>query len=311
MKHRYLLSLILSFFLLSCCTAQPDVAEKDFKICFPSLSVVTDSSSTKKNGDCAVLFSPDGKVMVIDCGYYADKETFLSFLKSMGVEKIDYLVITHPHGDHIGGLYALAPVGGSSLAMPITRVYRSYLDIPTDTMTNLKARINEYAIPETLLKTGDTFMFGSSIKVTVLAPDEDITDTVNTKKAVAGSYTDMIVNNASLCLRLTYGETSVLFCGDLYKDGEDALITKYGSTLKSTMAKANHHGFTGTKTWFTNTQNWVDTISPSLTVTTGNYRPSPSIVTRYQNSGSTVLRTVDGTITVKMDRKGGYETTQE
>ena len=184
---------------------------------------VTDSSTFAVHfvdvgqADCA-LVACDGQYMLIDGGNAEDSDLVYAYLKEQGVKHLDYLVASHLHEDHIGGLSAApyAATVGTALAPETdgtTKVFKNLVKA-------LATRDVELTIPE----AGSEFLLGSA-RVRVLGPVKEYSDT----------------NNTSLVLAVDYGQTTFLFTGDMEHDAEIDLVES-GADLSATVLKVGHHG---------------------------------------------------------------------
>ena len=184
---------------------------------------VTDSSTFAVHfvdvgqADCA-LVACDGQYMLIDGGNAEDSDLVYAYLKEQGVKHLDYLVASHLHEDHIGGLSAApyAATVGTALAPETdgtTKVFKNLVKA-------LATRDVELTIPE----AGSEFLLGSA-RVRVLGPVKEYSDT----------------NNTSLVLAVDYGQTTFLFTGDMEHDAEIDLVES-GVDLSATVLKVGHHG---------------------------------------------------------------------
>ncbi len=166
----------------------------------------------------AALVICDGKTMLIDGGNAADSNVIYSYLKNQGVKHLDYIVASHAHEDHIGGLPGALNYATVGKALcPVT-------DYDSSAFRNFVKYLGNRGADITVPKTGDSFKLGEA-ECTVLA--------VNT--------TDNEPNNTSIVLRIVYGETSFLFTGDAEREVELALAS-WGFELESTVLKVGHHG---------------------------------------------------------------------
>ena len=164
----------------------------------------------------AALVECDGQYMLIDGGNKADSSKIYSVLKSAKVPKLDILVATHAHEDHVGGLAgALNYTKADLILSPVTdydseafRDFRKYADLSGGI---------------TIPKAGDTYELGSAT-VTILGLN-----------LAQGS------NNTSIVLRIDHGANSFLFMGDAERDAELAL-TESGAKLSADVLKVGHHG---------------------------------------------------------------------
>ena len=168
----------------------------------------------------SILIESEGHYMLIDAGDVDDKDTIVIYLKEQKVEKLDYLILTHPHADHIGA--ASEVVNTFSIGKIImspktnnTKVFETLLD--TIAKKNLKI---------TKPVVGDSYTIGNA-KFTIFAPNS----------MDYGSN----LNNYSIGLRLVNGDNSFLFIGDSETEAiADILASR--QTLDSDVLLCGHHG---------------------------------------------------------------------
>ena len=179
----------------------------------------------------AILIQTQEQTVLIDTSDVDERDKLRAQLAKAGVKKIDKVILTHPHADHIGGMEVL--LDGSyeigsiyDNGMPSTsKLYLSY-------MKKAKAR----GIPHHALKAGDVLDFGGGAQFKVLSPEESLVQ----KGQQKGYKHDP--NNESVVGRLTFGQFAMLFTGDAEKEAEASIAARYGSELKSQVLKAPHHG---------------------------------------------------------------------
>lgn len=179
----------------------------------------------------AILIQTREQTVLIDTSDVDERDKLRAQLAKAGVKKIDKVILTHPHADHIGGMEVL--LDGSyeigsiyDNGMPSTsKLYLSY-------MKKAKAR----GIPHHALKAGDVLDFGGGAQFKVLSPEESLVQ----KGQQKGYKHDP--NNESVVGRLTFGQFAMLFTGDAEKEAEASIAARYGSELKSQVLKAPHHG---------------------------------------------------------------------
>ncbi|NLV85887.1 MAG: MBL fold metallo-hydrolase [Clostridiales bacterium] len=160
----------------------------------------------------------DGKAMLIDGGNVADSSLIYSYLKSHGITKLQYVVATHAHEDHVGGLSgALNYATAEKVLSPVTE-YNS------NAFKNFAANVAKQGKTIDIPKTGDSFRLGSAL-VTVLAPMKEYDE----------------VNNSSIVLRLVHGKNSFLFMGDAQRESETDILDS-NQVVKSDVLKVGHHG---------------------------------------------------------------------
>jgi competence protein ComEC len=219
-------------------------------------------------GDSCLIQIPDGTLILIDGGK-ADSG-LLNLLKQRGVNCIDLVILSHYHDDHYGGLL--------------------------DVMRNIPT-IRRLIIPET--KSLDRDLFDTQYKRLPKKPKR--VETICGRKRIALSTlcqidfysptceTDKLdpesENNRSIVLRFQYGDTTVLFPGDIEEPVEDPLVKEFGDDLASTILKLPHHG---SKT--STTPNFLATVNPTEVIISSGLlkifnHPSPSTLLKLQNLG--------------------------
>ena len=166
----------------------------------------------------AALVICDGKTMLIDGGNKEDSNLIYSYLTKRGISYLDYVVCTHAHEDHVGGLAGALTAADAGVVMAPVTQYDSKAF--SDFVQKAADRGKTLTVP----KAGDVFSLGSSV-VTILGPVKEYEDP----------------NNTSIVLRIVYGETSFLFTGDMETVAETDLIES-GAYLRSTLLKVGHHG---------------------------------------------------------------------
>lgn len=165
----------------------------------------------------AALVVCDGKTMLIDGGNSADSNLIYSFLQKKGVSHLDYIIATHAHEDHVGGL------SGALNYATVGTVYCPVKSYSSNAFNNFAKNVEKQGKSITVPSRGAQFSLGGA-SCTVLA--------VNTSSDP---------NNTSIVLRIVYGSTSFLFTGDAEREVEQAMINR-GVPLKSTVLKVGHHG---------------------------------------------------------------------
>ena len=232
-------------------------------------------------GDCIVI-EDNGKTAVIDTGEYAEVRRVLDFLEKRGIDKIDYLIATHPHTDHIGSMQTL--VNDYSVEEVIFTYVPSELTPTNATYINLLKTIDKTNTPVTVPAVGDTITLGKGCFEVFFA----------------GGGSDL--NNCSLVLKYTVGKRSFLFMGDTEFEVEDALSDSFGKRLSCDVLKAGHHG-----TKYATGNNLLAAAKPEYVVITcgidNEYGyPKEQVLERIKNAGGETLRTdLDGTITFTTD----------
>ena len=168
-------------------------------------------------GDCSLVLC-DGHAMLIDGGEASESSKVYAYLKSHGIEHLDYMVATHAHSDHIGGL------SGALNYATVDTAFCPVTEYDSKTFSSMVKYLGNQGLSITVPSAGDDFMLGSAY-VQILGPQK--------------SYGDP--NDTSIVLKVTYGDTSFLFTGDAERTAE-ADILAAGYDLSSTVLKVGHHG---------------------------------------------------------------------
>jgi beta-lactamase superfamily II metal-dependent hydrolase len=235
-------------------------------------------------GDSILIRSPNGTTMLIDGGNSNRdaSDVIIPKLREWGADRLNVMVATHPDADHIGGLPAvLENFSVETVALTgqvhTTQVYERFL---TD--------IRNLNIDAIRVRTGTAIPFDAAVQLEVLGPDDSL--------VVEGDN-----NNASIVIKLTYGQVSFLFTGDAEAD-EEASILASGADVRSTILKAGHHGSRSSTG-----QAFLAAVDPQLAIISagdGNRygHPHQEVLDRLNAAGVQIYRTdQSGTITITTD----------
>ncbi len=254
------------------------------------------TAAGKKSGDSTILTSPDGKVMLIDAGCDDCGDQVIAALQALGITRIDYLVESHPHADHIGGFLAVMK------AFEVGQVITSYRVYPDSRVNAIMEEIDRQGLGYTQMAAGEAFAFGEDVMVDVLWPEKDVLPVYDFSENSVP-----YVNNHSLVLKFTYGESTLLFCGDLYIGAEWDIVQWYGDGLNCDVLKANHHGDRTS-----NSKPFRDAVSPQITVITADTMEDMRIYQQYQKAGSLIFHTrYHGAVKISTQGDGAYQTLTE
>lgn len=233
--------------------------------------------------DCALILCGDESIL-IDAGEVDSYTAIDAYLKSQNVQKLDYLILTHAHADHIGSADEIIrnyPISNvimpkySEAHMPTSKVYEDLLYALSESGAKVIAAKpgNDYAL--------------SGCSFTVYAPNQD--------------YKEM--NDSSVVVRVTYGENHFLFQGDAEKASETDIL-EAGFPVQADVIKLGHHG---SKT--SSTEKYLRAVSPQLAIIScgenNSYKlPSESTLQRLSALGIDYRRTDrNGNIVVTSDGK--------
>ena len=235
-------------------------------------------------GDCTVLIS-DGEAMLIDAGEKDAAAEVVDYLESLGVKSIKYVVGTHPHSDHIGGLATIIEnFEVENIVMPrvpdkltpTTQTYEQLLETISTKGLKIHAAKDEY------VAVGDC-------RVDFFAP--------------MGEYSDL--NDYSVCVKITHGENSFLITGDTEEKAEENLVKRAKNSLDAKVLKLGHHG-SSTASSVT----LLDAVNPRYAVVScgsGNKygHPHEETLERVGKYADHILRTdISGTIVFESDGEG-------
>ncbi|MGM9591979.1 MAG: ComEC/Rec2 family competence protein [Oscillospiraceae bacterium] len=220
----------------------------------------------------------NGEYMLIDAGEPDASDAVLEYLDRHGIDKLDYLVCTHSHSDHCGGLDAVVErlEVGTVFTSPYAGDSPSY-EIFTDAVYDAGL---ELTVPE----LGESYRLGEA-SFSFIGPLEDYDNT----------------NDDSLVLRLEYGDTSFLFTGDMTAKAEKDLI-KDGASLRCDVLKVGHHGSSGSSCYqfLYEAQPGIGVISCEKGNSYGH--PHEETLSRLDDAEVTVYRTdLEGSIVIFSD----------
>lgn len=222
-------------------------------------------------GDCSLIISDDAETVLIDCGEYSESSKVLSYLKKLGIKKLDFVIATHPHSDHIGGMSEIisSDIEIGRFIMP--KIPDEYIPTTYSYEKMLEA-LSEKGCEVAALKD-ETVMLGSG-ELRLICPEYD-GDNLNNYSAVA---------------RFSFGNNSFIFSGDLEEACEKKIAESYLG-LKSDVYKVGHHG-----SYTSSCPEWLRAICPDYCViecgADNSYgHPNDSTVSRLAGYADVILRT--------------------
>lgn len=189
-------------------------------------------------GQSQLIIGSTGRVMLIDAGDNNKEKLMVEYLKKEKIEKIDILIGTHPHADHIGGLDAV--INNFDIGM----IYMPKFQSNTKTFEDVLLAIQNKGLKVSTAKAGLTLDIEEDTIVKMIAPVNDYSD----------------ANEMSAVVHLTFGDTSFLFTGDAEGKSEADMINS-GENLKADVLLIGHHG-SSTST----TKAFLDKVNPSYAV---------------------------------------------
>ena len=235
-------------------------------------------------GDSILVKGPTGIQMLVDGG--KDRSVIRALPKVMGPldRTIDLMVATHPDADHIGGLPDVLA------RYQVAHALTSGREADSSFVDRLEAAsADERGMTREVARRGMRIHLGGGAYADVLHPEDNVAKLPDT-------------NDASVVMRLVYGDTEFMLTGDAPSWVEDRLVKEYGNELRSDVLKAGHHGSkTSTDALF------LESVDPETVVISAGKdntygHPNADVLERIRGSGAAVVSTIeDGTITFVSD----------
>ena len=242
-------------------------------------------------GDCALLITPHGRAAMFDTGgiresnFDIGSRVDLPYLKHFGIRQLDYIFLTHAHEDHSAG------AGSILKRMDVGKVFIGHEPVE-DYLRVLNLSKSDPLVNKLIVATEGTVVNLDGVKIEIIyAPNVS---------------TNSTGNEVSNVYRVSYGNASFLFTGDLVKEQESVLLSKTSRAKKvqSTVLKVGHHG---SKT--SSSEEFIDAVNAKFAVFCvglGNSfgHPKSEVVEAFEKSGAKILRTdLDGSIVFRTDGK--------
>lgn len=228
-------------------------------------------------GDSIFIELPNNETMLIDAAESYQSENIINYLKNLNYQKIDYVIGTHPHTDHIGGLKDIINT------FEIGKIYMPKVVSTTKTYESLLMAIKDKNLKINTAKAGTSIIDTDALKINILAPNNS-------------TYTEL--NNYSAVTKITYGTTKFLFMGDAEKLSENEIK----EDVTADVIKIGHHG--------SNTSSSIDFIKKvnakygiiSVGLNNKYNLPKEETITNWENSGTKIyLTSTNGTIRASSD----------
>ncbi|MFO7171692.1 MAG: ComEC/Rec2 family competence protein [Bacillota bacterium] len=235
-------------------------------------------------GDAVLVRFPGGRTMLVDGGgagveagvpFDAGRQRVVPFLRRQGIRRLDWVVVTHPDQDHVGGLPAVAA------AVPVGEIWVSAGAGTGSGQAALLAVAESRKIPVRAVAAGERLEPAPGVRVEVLNPPP---------AGPAGGREGLISRNeASVVLSVAYGAQAFLLAGDIGRETEARLATG-GAPVRASVLKVGHHG-SATSTG----PEWLEAVGgPVAVISVGNNRyghPSPWVIDRLRQAGYRTYRT--------------------
>ncbi|HII90846.1 MAG TPA: MBL fold metallo-hydrolase [Methanosarcina sp.] len=237
----------------------------------------------------SILLEIDGKSMLVDAGESDQGKVVTAYLQDQGISTLDYVVATHPHSDHIGGMNEVLN------NFQVEHFVDSGYPHTSKTYENMLTTIDQKNIPFQVAQAGQKIDFDPAVDIEVLNP--------------AKTYSEDL-NENSVVLKVTYGTTSFLLMGDAGLETEERIM-KAGYNVDADILKVGHHASrSGSGISF------ISAVSPEVSVIevgAGNDygHPHAEILERLQKASKVYRTDLDGAITVTTDGSTYTVTTEK
>lgn len=234
------------------------------------------------DGDSTLLVHPSGDNILIDVGGPLSGDRVTQYLKSLGIKRIDHLIFTHPHDDHIGGIFCLLS-GFEVINFYDNGISNFESGIYEDYVSVVRQDLSRYRI----LQAGESLNF-----------DDVRIDVINPVFPPTGNH-----NADSIAMMITYGDIKVLLTADITFLTERRLLN-LGVDLKSHVLKVAHHGENDSTS-----EDFLKSVKPDVAIISVSKsdrygRPHPAVLKRLTEAGARIYRTDhDGTIVLETDGK--------
>lgn len=229
--------------------------------------------------DSILAMLPNGQTMLIDAASGSDGGKIAAYLRKQGIERLNYVVATHPHKDHIGGLDTI--VSGFN----IDKIYMPSKTKNSKSFEDALKVINKKGIRISEAKAGVGILKTKNLNIEIIAPNSFLYDEIN---------------NYSAVIKITYKNNKFLFMGDAQTTSENEILKLYD--VKADVLKVAHHGSDQATS-----EEFLNKVMPKYSVISvgkGNPDdcPSEKTISRLSNINSKILRTDKmGTIIIKSD----------
>lgn len=268
----FIIILLLSIFMFGCNSPRDKIKANPYLMLVHYIDV--------GQGD-SILIQVNNRNLLIDSGPKTDEKRLLSYLSTLYLDKLDYVIATHPHDDHIGNMAEVIK------KYDVSKFYAPKVESTTKTFEKMVDALKSKNLKINIIKKGITSIdLGDNTKVSVFSPAKDY-------------YEDL--NNYSPIIKIEYGNTSFLFTGDAQSDVEKDVLTS-NEDIKADVLKVGHHG-SSTSTSI----NFLNKVNPSISVISVGENniynhPSQNTIKHLTENNTTIYRTdKDGTILLCSD----------
>lgn len=233
-------------------------------------------------GDAILVKTPENQTMLIDGGPNNKVLEKLGEHLPALTKRIDIVLLTHPHADHVTGLLEVLK------RYDIGAVILSGAELKTDVYAEFLKIIEDKNVPVIIAETGEAIHFDSNLEFDILSP-ERAKDLVFNQKSEGFGSAGNDVNNTSIVGKLIFNDFKAMFMGDATFKIENRLLI-YGENLKSDILKVGHHG-----SKYSSMLQFLKFVSPKAAIIEAGAKnryghPSEAALSRLKMIGANVFR---------------------
>lgn len=235
-------------------------------------------------GDAILIRGPDGAIVLIDAGPGSGGPRVLEACRRLGIRRIDRVIVSHAHLDHIGGFQRL--LGQIEVGEVIdpgfahgAKTYERFLN-----------KVRGLGVPYTVARRGMEIPLGKGARLVLLSPEEPL---------LAGTRSDANAN--SVVGRLDFGDVCMVLSADAELPTEDRILDSQ-QAIRCPVLKVAHHG-----SRHSTSRRWLSAVRPQVAVISAGAKnryghPADEAIARLEEAGATVYRTdLHGTVLVRTD----------
>ena len=248
---------LIGLLLFSSCADDPAIKDPPPSVSSQSSVTVPESSGDNKTdtqniagslkisylnvgqGDSTFIVLPNGETVLIDAGEQVNSGGIIKTIQDSGKDTLDYVIVTHPHTDHMGGMAAVIN------SFTVKNIYMPRVSHTTIAFENLLDTIESCGLTIQTAKKGKVVFDFGNLKAEFLAPGKD-------------SYSGL--NNYSAVLMLSYNDKNFLFMGDAEKEVETEILSS-GYNVSADILKVGHHGSSSSSS-----DSFIKAVKPSIAV---------------------------------------------